>query len=196
MRVVWQLDWRFTINSEFPNNVLIGEQQQIIGQMIDEIALSLSSQYAVLRNSPDGAQGEIFILNGVNDFVQNKTSQSIGPNSYLPGVKASNMKDVLPNFIYHALQTGIKQFTRRVKNYIHPEAIVVATESRTSSPVRIPRDKNTLQHIQINGLYPCAEGAGYAGGIVSAAIDGERVLGAGPVICTFYPIPNELYRIV
>ncbi len=111
----------------------------------------------------------------VEDFIQNKTSQFIGPNSYLPGVRASNMKDVLPPFIYQSLQKGIKQFSKRVKNYIHPEAIVVATESRTSSPVRIPRNQLTLEHVHIKGLYPCAEGAGYAGGIVSAAIDGERV---------------------
>jgi uncharacterized protein len=111
----------------------------------------------------------------VADLIHSKTSQSIGEHSYLPGVTPSNMQDVLPDFIYKSIQRGIKQFSRRVKNYIHPEAIVVATESRTSSPLRIPRDKETLEHIQIKGLYPCAEGAGYAGGIISAAIDGERV---------------------
>jgi len=111
----------------------------------------------------------------VTDLISNKTSQSIGEHSYLPGVNPSNMKDVLPNFIYNSIQNGIKQFSKKVKNYIHPEAIVVATESRTSSPLRIPRDKESLEHIQIKGLYPCAEGAGYAGGIISAAIDGERV---------------------
>lgn len=114
----------------------------------------------------------------VTDLINNKTSQTIGNNSYLPGVNPSNMKDVLPHFIYESIQAGIKQFSRRVKNYIHPEAIVVATESRTSSPLRIPRDKISLEHIQIKGLYPCAEGAGYAGGIISAAIDGERVADA------------------
>jgi uncharacterized FAD-dependent dehydrogenase len=92
------------------------------------------------------------------------------------------MYDVLPSFIYNAIQKGIKQFSRRVKNYIHPEAIVVATESRTSSPLRIPRDKESLEHIQIKGLYPCAEGAGYAGGIISAAIDGERVADAVKIL--------------
>ncbi len=111
----------------------------------------------------------------VTDLIHNKTSQSIGEHSYLPGVTPSNMQDVLPAFIYKSIQRGIKQFSRRVKNYVHPEAIVVATESRTSSPLRIPRDKESLEHILIKGLYPCAEGAGYAGGIISAAIDGERV---------------------
>ena len=111
----------------------------------------------------------------VTDLLSNKTSQTIGEHSYLPGLKPSNMKDVLPSFIYKSVQTGIKQFSQKVKNYIHPEAIVVATESRTSSPLRIPRDRETLEHIQVKGLYPCAEGAGYAGGIISAAIDGERV---------------------
>ncbi len=114
----------------------------------------------------------------VSDLMENKTSQKIGSHSYLPGVTPSHMNEVLPPFMYQAIQSGIKQFTKRVKNYIHPEAIVVATESRTSSPLRIPRNKESLEHISVRGLYPCAEGAGYAGGIISAAIDGERVADA------------------
>jgi uncharacterized FAD-dependent dehydrogenase len=82
---------------------------------------------------------------------------------------------VLPDFIYSALAKGFVEFGRKVKGYFTNDAIVVATESRTSSPVRIPRDPETLQHPQIKNLYPCAEGAGYAGGIVSAAMDGKRV---------------------
>lgn len=114
----------------------------------------------------------------VIDLIENKRSQHLGEHSYLPGVLPSHMKDVLPNNIYTAIQSGVKQFSRKVTNYIHPEAIVVATESRTSSPLRIPRHKESLEHIQIKGLYPCAEGAGYAGGIISAAIDGERIADA------------------
>lgn len=108
------------------------------------------------------------------DFVENKVSSTLPECSYLPGVRSASMKDVLPKEIKDALQKAMGSFGKKMKGYYTNEAILVATESRTSSPVRIPRDKETLQHPQIKGLYPCAEGAGYAGGIVSAAIDGER----------------------
>ncbi|PZF74786.1 NAD(P)/FAD-dependent oxidoreductase [Taibaiella soli] len=108
------------------------------------------------------------------DFVDNKVSSTLPECSYLPGVSSAAMKDVLPKEVKDALQKAMTSFGKKMKGYYTNEAILVATESRTSSPVRIPRDKETLQHPQIKGLYPCAEGAGYAGGIVSAAIDGER----------------------
>ena len=111
----------------------------------------------------------------VIDFCEGKTSSTLPNCSYLPGVNASNLKDVLPQFIIKSLQKGIQAFGKRMKGYYTNEAIVVATESRTSSPVRIPRNDETLTHPQIKNLYPCAEGAGYAGGIVSAAMDGERI---------------------
>jgi hypothetical protein len=81
----------------------------------------------------------------------------------------------LPSSIYKSLQEGFKAFGKKMRGYYTNEAVAVATESRTSSPVRIPRDSHSLQHPQIKNLYPCGEGAGYAGGIVSAAMDGERV---------------------
>jgi uncharacterized FAD-dependent dehydrogenase len=108
------------------------------------------------------------------DFVDNKVSSSLPTCSYLPGIHSSAIKDVLPPNVNEALRRAMKGFGAKMKGYYTNEAVLVATESRTSSPVRIPRDKDSLQHIQIKGLYPCAEGAGYAGGIVSAAIDGER----------------------
>lgn len=114
----------------------------------------------------------------VVDFAHKKTSSSLPENSYLPGLQSADLQQVLPPFIYHALAGGLKAFGKRMKGYFTNEAIVVATESRTSSPVRIPRDNETLAHPQANNLYPCAEGAGYAGGIVSAAMDGERVADA------------------
>jgi len=83
--------------------------------------------------------------------------------------------EVLPSFIYKRLQQAFKEFGKKMKGYFTNDAIILATESRTSSPVRIPRDAETLQHPQIKNLYPWGEGAGYAGGIVSAAMDGERV---------------------
>lgn len=109
------------------------------------------------------------------DFANNKISADLPDCSYLPGTNSSNLKDVLPGFINKSLQIAFAEYGKKMKGYFTNDAIVVATESRTSSPVRIPRDSNTLEHPKINKLYPCGEGAGYAGGIVSAAMDGERV---------------------
>jgi uncharacterized FAD-dependent dehydrogenase len=87
---------------------------------------------------------------------------------------SKNLSEVLPAFIHQSLQGGFKAFGKKMHGYLTNDAVVVASESRTSSPVRIPRDANTLAHPQIKNLYPCGEGAGYAGGIVSAAMDGEK----------------------
>lgn len=110
------------------------------------------------------------------DFTQQKVSATLPDCSYLPGLHAAPLNEVLPDFIYHSLKNAFREFGKKMRGYFTNEAIVVATESRTSSPVRIPRHPETLQHPQIARLYPCAEGAGYAGGIVSAAMDGERVV--------------------
>ncbi len=109
------------------------------------------------------------------DFTNNKISATLPDCSYLPGLSSNSLKEVLPQFIHTSLQEAFKEFGKKMRGYFTNEAVVVATESRTSSPVRIPRDPDTLQHPQIKKLYPCSEGAGYAGGIVSAAMDGERV---------------------
>ncbi len=111
----------------------------------------------------------------LTDFVANKTSNNLPVCSYTRGVKSVSLSEVLPKNIFSSLQQGFIEFNKKIKGYIHPEAIVIATESRTSAPVRIPRDKETLEHVQVKGLFPCAEGAGYAGGIVSSAIDGENI---------------------
>lgn len=114
----------------------------------------------------------------MTDYCNNVLSSSLPDCSYVPGVQSALLWDVLPPFIYKRLQQGFNAFGKKMRGYYTDEAIVVATESRTSSPVRIPRSNETLQHVQIGNLYPCGEGAGYAGGIVSAAIDGERVANA------------------
>lgn len=106
------------------------------------------------------------------DFINNKVSTDLPVNSYIPGVKSADLREVLPGFISRRLQKALPAFGRKMKGYLTNEAILVGVESRTSSPVRIPRDRETLQHVQLKGLFPCGEGAGYAGGIVSAAIDG------------------------
>jgi uncharacterized protein len=109
------------------------------------------------------------------DFSNGNTSSSLPQCSYQPGLNPVNLKEVLPAFVYNTLAKGFIEFGKKMKGYYTNDAVVVATESRTSSPVRIPRDNETLSHPQIKNLYPCGEGAGYAGGIVSAAMDGERV---------------------
>jgi hypothetical protein len=112
------------------------------------------------------------------DFINNKPSGDLPECSYVRGLRAADLGSVLPGFIHHALREGFKAFGKKMRGFLTQEAVVVATESRTSSPVRIPRDPETLSHPQISNLYPCGEGAGYAGGIVSAAMDGERVANA------------------
>lgn len=115
------------------------------------------------------------------DFCNKKYSATLPPCSYLPGTQSAMLKEVLPPFIFQRLKEAFKAFGKKMRahsghaGYFTNEAIVVATESRTSSPVRIPRDGKSLHHPQIKNLYPCGEGAGYAGGIVSAAMDGEKV---------------------
>jgi uncharacterized FAD-dependent dehydrogenase len=109
------------------------------------------------------------------DFCNNKISANLPNASYLPGLIAAPLQEALPDFVHQTLQDGFKTFGKKMKGYYTNEAIVVATESRTSSPVRIPRDAEALHHPQIKNLYPCGEGAGYAGGIVSAAMDGQRL---------------------
>lgn len=109
------------------------------------------------------------------DFTRSTVSANLPDCSYLPGITSAGLGDVLPPFIHSRLQEAFREFGKKMKGYLTNDAVVVATESRTSSPVRIPRDAETLNHPQLDNFYPCGEGAGYAGGIVSAAMDGERV---------------------
>ena len=106
------------------------------------------------------------------DFVSGKVSTDLPKNSYLPGTKSINLDEVLPKWIANRLKKALPVFGQKMKGYYTNEAILVGVESRTSSPVKIPRDKESMQHPQVAGLFPCGEGAGYAGGIISAAIDG------------------------
>ena len=108
------------------------------------------------------------------DYTNNILSTDIPKTSYIPGTTSAMINSILPEFIAKNLQEGLRQIGKQMKGYFTNEAVVNAPESRTSSPVRIPRDSVTLEHSQIEGLYPCGEGAGYAGGIISAAIDGEK----------------------
>ena len=108
------------------------------------------------------------------DFVAGKASGSLPRCSYVPGIAATRMEQWMPGTISDALRGGLASFGKKLRGFVTNEALVVGVESRTSSPVRIPRDPATLMHPQTAGLFPAGEGAGYAGGIISAAIDGER----------------------
>ena len=117
------------------------------------------------------------------DFCTGTFSQDLPRCSYVPGVQSVDLKNVLPQFIHSSIREALKVFGKEMRSkkgngFYTNEAIIVATESRTSSPVRIPRDKEKLHHPQVENLFPCGEGAGYAGGIVSAAMDGERIANA------------------
>lgn len=114
----------------------------------------------------------------MTDFFEKKVSATLPDCSYVPGLSSTALEQVLPHFIHEKLRLALREFGKKMKGYFSQEAVVVATESRTSSPVRIPRTPDALCHPQIGNLYPCAEGAGYAGGIVSAAMDGEKVAAA------------------
>ena len=108
------------------------------------------------------------------DFVNNRLSYDLPKSSYAPGLISSPSHFWLPPMIGHRLQEGFKTFGRQAHGFLTNEAVLIAVETRTSSPVRILRDAATLQHVRLRGLFPCGEGAGYAGGIVSAGVDGER----------------------
>lgn len=110
----------------------------------------------------------------VADFVNGKVSPALLPTSYQPGLVSTDMADVLPDHIAQPLRAGLRDFGRKLRGYLSNEGQLIGVESRTSSPVRIPRDRQTCEHVQTRRLFPCGEGAGYAGGIVSAAMDGER----------------------
>ena len=110
----------------------------------------------------------------MTDFVDSRESADLPRSSYPPGVFPARIDLLLPEPIARRLQAGFREFGRKSRGFLSPEAVLIGDETRTSSPVRIPRDPETLVHIAVPGLYPCGEGAGYAGGIVSAAVDGIR----------------------
>ena len=110
----------------------------------------------------------------MKDFVQNRASTSLPPTSYAPGIHAARIDKLLPHGIAYRLQKGFEDFGKKNRGFLTNEAVLIGNETRTSSPVRIPRHDELLNHINVAGLYPCGEGAGYAGGIVSAAVDGDK----------------------
>ena len=125
-----------------------------------------------------GGQTQTAPAQRLQDFVNRKISDTLPSCSYQPGITSVPMDIVLGPLITQSLQQGFKTFGQKMRGYLTNDAVIVGVESRTSTPVRIPRNNDTCEHPQIKGLYPCGEGAGYAGGIVSAAMDGERCVDA------------------
>jgi len=145
----------------------------------DDPLLLMHFQQQVERSCFDAGGGKLVApAQRMADFSNKKTSSSLPDCSYLPGLHSVPLNNILPSFVYNALAKGFIGFRKKLKGYYTNDAVVVATESRTSSPVRIPRDTVSLAHPQLDNFYPCGEGAGYAGGIVSACMDGERVAAA------------------
>jgi len=122
----------------------------------------------------NGGQGVVAPAQRLVDFIGERLSYDLPECSYIPGTVSAPLHFILPEQISSRLRQGFLHFGKRAKGFLDEEAIILGTESRTSSPVRIPRDRETFQHTGISGLFPCGEGAGYAGGIASSALDGER----------------------
>ena len=122
----------------------------------------------------NGGQGVIAPAQRLVDFVGKRLSYDLPECSYVPGIVSAPLHFILPEHISTRLQEGFRFFGKRARGFLDEEAIILGTESRTSSPVRIPRERDSLQHVRIRKLFPCGEGAGYAGGIASSALDGEK----------------------
>ncbi|SJZ99360.1 NAD(P)/FAD-dependent oxidoreductase [Sediminibacterium ginsengisoli] len=160
--------------------IVAEQKQELLGltreQLLASPLLLMYFQEAIERSAFKAGGGKFVApAQRMADFCSNKISADLPDCSYLPGIASSDLTRVLPPFVHKSLQGGFRAFGKKMRGYYTNDAVVVATESRTSSPVRIPRDPATLEHTSLKGLYPCGEGAGYAGGIVSAAMDGERV---------------------
>lgn len=163
-------------NSPYANSGIVAEVTEAdLAQFAGEGALAgVAYQSMVERRSFEvGGGAQVAPAQRLTDFVNGKVSSNLPDCSYLPGLTSARLDEVLPNKIKEALRIGFSEFGRKLRGYLTNEALIVATESRTSSPVKIPRDKETFMHPQVEGLFPSGEGPGYAGGIMSAAMDGE-----------------------
>lgn len=167
-------------NSPFANSGIVVEIRPEDVQQMEQYrkygvlaGLRFQQHYEQLSFQNGGGQA-IAPAQRLADFVKGKCSVSLPKTSYVPGLVSSAIHEWQPNFLRERLQSGFSEFDKKIKGFLTNEAIIVGVESRTSSPLRIPRDPVSLQHISVKGLYPCGEGAGYAGGITSSAVDGEK----------------------
>lgn len=170
-------------NSPYANSGMVVEIGLRDMENPDENPLAgLAFQASVEQRAFQAGGGkQVAPAQGLEDFVKGRLSSALPKTSYIPGVSSAKLGEVLPDFVYRKLQGGFRAFGRRLKGFLTNEAVAVATESRTSSPVRIPRDRQSFMHPQVQGLFPCGEGAGYAGGIMSAAVDGQKCARAAVV---------------
>lgn len=161
-------------NSGIVTEVRPEDYARLIPQYGPLAGLKFQQEYerTAFRN---GGGRQIVPAQRLTDFVARKRSHTLPRSSYHPGGACTDMNEWMPPFIASALREGFKAFGQKMRGFLTDEAAILGVESRTSSPVRIPRDRETLQHPQIAGLYPAGEGAGYAGGIISSAVDGERI---------------------
>jgi uncharacterized protein len=165
-------------NSPFANAGIVVEirLEDIPGIEADPVMAGLHFQAALEREAfrQGGAGGQKAPGQRLTDFLEQRLSADLPATSYIPGVTSSPLHEWLPRGIVDRIREGFQAFEKKMKGFITQEALLVSVESRTSSPIRIPRVRETLSHPDVAGLFPCGEGAGYAGGIVSSAIDGER----------------------
>ncbi len=161
-------------NSGIVTEVRFGDFGHLRAEWGELSGLKFQQQFEELARQY-GGEHQIAPAQRVADFVAGRASGTLPSTSYIPGIVPSRLDRWMPRFIAEGLRAGIATFGRRMRGFVTSDAVVVGVESRTSSPVRIPRDPATLMHPDIGGLFPSGEGAGYAGGIISAALDGERI---------------------
>ncbi|MCB0495287.1 MAG: FAD-dependent monooxygenase [Cyclobacteriaceae bacterium] len=163
-------------DSKFANSgIVVSVDEEDVNQYVKYGALAgMYYQQAVERTAFSISNSQAAPAQRLVDFAQMKVSSSLPDTSYQPGTVSAEMGDVLPESIAYRLRNAFKAYDRKMKGYLTNEAVILGVESRTSSPVRIPRNSETLEHVTVMRLYPAGEGAGYAGGIVSAAMDGEK----------------------
>ena len=159
------------------NHSPLNLEPETLNQSLSTLAFQMQVEQIMFRAGGDAINAPAQRL---VDFLRRKPSSTLGKTGYMGDVVSAPLHELLPPFVVDSLIQGFRDFDRKMRGFITEEATLLAVESRTSSPVRIPRDKETLQHPQLQGLYPCGEGAGYAGGIVSSALDGIRCVEAIP----------------
>lgn len=164
-------------NSGMVTEVRLSDFEHLRAEWGELAGLKFQQQFEELARQ-NGGDRQIAPAQRVADFVAGRASTGLPATSYIPGVTPSRLDRWMPGFIAQGLRQGLTTFGRRMRGLVTNEALVVGVESRTSSPVRIPRDPATLMHPETAGLFPAGEGAGYAGGIISAALDGERIAAA------------------
>lgn len=164
-------------NSGFVTEIRLSDFEHLRAEWGELAGLKFQEQFEELARR-EGGDHQIAPAQRVADFVAGRASDSLPRCSYIPGIIPSRLDRWMPQFIARELRQGLVTFGRRMRGYVTNEAVVVGVESRTSTPVRIPRDAETLMHAGVEGLFPAGEGAGYAGGIISAALDGERIADA------------------